>query len=144
MPRPNNNIRTYVFLENDARFPETRIMIEPNLCKTAVHPDGHEVALLNEITGEHLKATPEELERAGIVVPQGTGEPVDEVISSPEQAAEMPVEDEFVPDYDPAEEQQPIQTTTMLIEPLGMPRRTAHERQCRSESRLGPRFVHRD
>ena len=61
---------SYVFLENDARFPETRIMIEPNLCKTAVHPDGHEVAMLDEITGEHLRATPGELERAGIVLPR--------------------------------------------------------------------------
>ena len=43
-------------------------MIEPNLRKTAVHPNGHEVALFDEITGEHLRAKPEELERAGIVL----------------------------------------------------------------------------
>ena len=110
---------SFVFLENDARFPETRIMIEPNLCKTAVRPDGHEVALLDEITGEHLKATPEELERAGIVVPQGTGEPADDVITSPEKEtdADEPVEDEFVPDYDPDDEPHPTQKTTLLAEP---------------------------
>ena len=94
-------------------------MIEPNLCKTAVHPDGHEVALLDEITGEHLRASPEELERAGIMVPQGTGEPADEVITSPEKDADAdePVEDEFVPDYDPDDEPHPKQKTTLLAEP---------------------------
>ncbi|CAK9049426.1 unnamed protein product, partial [Durusdinium trenchii] len=110
---------SYVFLEPHDRFPENKIMIEPNLCKTCVYPDGHEVALLDEITGEHLKATPEELERAGIIVPQGTGEPTVDITSSPERDSSVndPVEDDFVPDYDPDDEPHPTQKTTLLAEP---------------------------
>ena len=110
---------SYVFLEPHDRFPENKIMIEPNLCKTCVYPDGHEVALLDEITGEHLKATPEELERAGIIVPQGTGEPTVDITSSPEKDSSVndPVEDDFVPDYDPDDEPHPTQKTTLLAEP---------------------------
>ncbi|CAK9024014.1 unnamed protein product, partial [Durusdinium trenchii] len=110
---------SYVFLEPHDRFPENKIMIEPNLCKTCVYPDGHEVALLDEITGEHLKATPEELERAGIIVPQGTGEPAANIASSPERDSSVndPVEDDFVPDYDPDDEPHPTQKTTLLAEP---------------------------
>ena len=110
---------SYVFLEPHERFPENKIMIEPNLCKTCVYADGHEVALLDEITGEHLKATPEELERAGIIVPQGTGEPAVDMTSSPEKESSVndPVEDDFVPDYDPDDEPHPTQKTTLLAEP---------------------------
>ena len=110
---------SYVFLEPRDRFPENKITIEPNLCKTCMYPDGHEVALLDEITGEHLKATPEELERAGIIVPQGTGEPTVDVTSSPERESSVndPVEDDFVPDYDPDDEPHPTQKTTLLAEP---------------------------
>ncbi|CAK9021041.1 UPF0187 protein [Durusdinium trenchii] len=109
---------SYVFLEPHDRFPENKIMIEPNLCKTCVYADGHEVALLDEITGEHLKATPEELERAGIIVPQGTGEPTVDIASSPEMDSSVnePVEDDFVPDYDPDDEPHPTQKTTSDID----------------------------
>ena len=110
---------SYVFLEPHDRFPENKIMIEPNLCKTCVYPDGHEVALLDQITGEHLKATPEELERAGILVPQGTGEPTADITSSPEKDSSVndPVADDFVPDYDPDDEPHPTQKATILAEP---------------------------